>query len=153
MSVSQQVPRLQVSSGSALMWHDEAVSTINDEGPSSNGPSPQHVSPVDVGSHRSPVDDDNSVTLALAPTNRLPSLGGDLNAEGIESRAPLAPAGVALDLNTLARNKNIVAIEESIRILSDMVDGEAAFPQRTNHNALNFLADVEAALALLTGPV
>ena len=135
------------------MRHDEAVSTINDEGPLSHGPSLQQVSPVDVGGRCPPVDKDHSVTESLAPTDRLPYLGGDLHTEGIQGSASLAPSGVALDLNTLACNKNIVAIEESIRILSDMVDGEASFPQRTDHNTLNFLTDLEAALAVLTRPI
>jgi hypothetical protein len=34
-----------------------------------------------------------------------------------------------------------------------MVDGEAASPQRTDHKTLNFLADLEAALALLCVPI
>lgn len=150
---SSQVPRLQVSSVSAFMRHDEAISTINDEGSLSNGPSLQQVRPVDVGPHCSPVDENNSVTLALAPTDRLPGLGNYLNAEGIESHSLLAPTGVALHLDSLARNKNIVAIEESIRILSDMVDGEASLPQRIDYEVLNFLTDLEAALTILTGPI
>ena len=150
---SHQLPLLQVSSGSALVRHDEAVSTINDEGPSSHGPSLQQVSPVDVGGRCPPVDEDHSVTLSLAPTDRLPYLGGDLNAESIQGLTSLAPTGVAFDLDTLSLDKNIVAIEESIRILSDMVDGEASFPQRIDHEMLNFLADLEAALAILTGPI
>lgn len=153
MLVSQQVPRLQVSSGSALVRHDEAVGTINDNRPLSNGPRSQHVSLVDVSPHRSPVDEDHSVALAAAPTDGLANLVNDLNAEGIKGRAPLAPTGVALDLNTLARNKNIIAIEESLRILSDVVDGEAHLPQRTDHKTLNFLADIEAALSLLGMPI
>lgn len=153
MLVSQQVPRLQVSSGGTLVRHNEAVGTINDDRSLSNGPSSQQVRPVDVSPHRSPVDDDNSVALAAAPTDGLANLVDDLNAEGIKGRAPLAPTGVAFDLNTLACNKNISAIEESLRILSDVVDGEAHLPQRTDHKTLNFLADIEAALSQLGVPI
>ena len=151
--MSQQLPCFQVSSFSAFMRHDEAVSTINDKGPLPNGPSRQHVSPVDVSLHRSPVDEDYSVTLSLAPADRLSNLGNLLHAESIQGLTSLAPTGVALDLDSLSRDKNIVAIEESIRILGDMVDGEASLPQRIDHEMLNFLADLEAALAILTGPI
>ena len=153
MSGSHQLPLRQVSSGSALVRHDEAVSIIDDADPLPDRPSLQHIRPVDVGCPRPPVDEDHSVALACAPADGLPGLGNYLNAEGIESHAPLAPTGVALHLDTLARNKNIVAIEESIRILSDMVDGVAPLPKRTDHNTLNFLADLESALALLGVPI
>lgn len=151
--MSQQLPLLQVSSVDAFMRHDEAEGTINDKGPPPNGPGLQPVSPVDIGGRCPPVDKDHSVTETLTPSDRLANLGDLLHAEGIEGSARLAPARVALDLDSLARHKNIVAIEESLRILSDMGAGEAAAPQRFHHETLNFLADVEAALAVLGVPV
>ena len=151
--MSQQLPCFQVSSRGAFMRHDEAVSTILGEGPLVDGPGRQLAGIVQVGGPRSNVDKDDCVALALAPTDRSPNLGNLLHAEGVVRIAPVVNTGVAFDFESLAFHKNIVAIEESLRILGDMVDGVSHLPKGTDDKVLEFLADLEAALAVLGVPV
>lgn len=134
-------------------WHDDTLGIMTLEGPSVLDPIPQPVATVDVSPAPGAVDEDNNITLPSAPSNRTTSLGGHLNADGIVVLPPGGDTGVALHLNTLATKDHVVAIEESIRILTDPLGGGISLTHKSKQARFEFLTDLEAALAVLGVPI
>lgn len=132
--------------------HQSAVSTVAHEGPSVLDPLTEGGCLVDVSSTRGAVDEDHDVAEPLAPADGAPDLGGYLNAAGVEVPALLQPR-VRLHLHSLPTEDHIEAIEESLRILADPLSVGIGRTHQSKDASLEFLADVEAALALLGVPV
>ena len=132
--------------------HQSAVSTVAHEGPSVLDPLTEGGCLVDVSSTRGAVDEDHDITQSLAPADGASDLGGYLNAAGVEVPSFLQPR-VRLHLDSLPTEDHIVAIEESLRILVDPLSVGIGRTHQSKDASLEFLADVEAALALLCMPV
>jgi len=152
MSGSQLHLRHEASLG-ADPRHDDTLGVMPLEGAPRPHPLPQDVCSVDVSPARRTVNEDHNITLPSAPANRATGLGDHLNADSVVVLAPIGNTSVALHLDTLATEDHIVAIEESLRILADPFGGGVGLTHQTKQARLEFLTDLEAALAVLGVPI
>jgi len=134
-------------------WHSDALSVMPLEGPPRLDPLTESGRAVDVSPTLGAVNEDHNITSPSAPANRTTGLGGNLNADSVVVLAPGGNTSVALHLDTFAAEDHIVAIEESLRILTDPLGGGISLTHQTKQARLEFLTDLEAALAILGVPI
>jgi len=123
------------------------------ESPTAPAPFMQAVRFIDIEHAVRTIEEENTIALALTPTNWAPNLCDLLNATGAVSMSTLIHTAVALDLSPLVVDENIIAIIVVPGILGNMLDTVSPGRQASHHSSLSLLSDAQCFLSLNRIPI